>query len=595
VRINFFWKLSLTFLLVIVLVLLAVDIYFARALRNDYLRAANEHLDALMRVARARPPQAADENMLREWSARMAPSGARITVVAGDGRVLAETQEDPQRMENHAARPEIREAREGAEGRAVRYSDTIHREMVYLAVRQPLADGATVFLRLGAPLAEVDKALADMRGKIWTASLVVLLVAGGGALLISRALSARVARLRAFANRVAEGDFRPVPVEREGDELTELTHALNETAARLDQTMQTLREERDRSAAILRSMVEGVAVIAPDEKLVFCNQAFCQLLGAGTEACQGRPLLEVAREPELVGIIRRALGGQEGASGEIVMGTVRPRTFVGVAAPLRPGGENIGGAVVVLHDISDLRRLERVRRDFVANVSHELRTPLTAIQGFAETLLGGALKDDENSQRFVAIIRDHAARMGRLTEDLLKLSEIEAGQLEMQFGRVSLGDLVRSCVETTRLNADRKRMAIETDCPSDIPPVWADAGRLREALQNLLDNAVQYTGEGGRVTVSLRRAAAPDGRGEHVVVTVADTGIGIPEADQARIFERFYRVDAARSREQGGTGLGLAITKHIVEAHHGRIWVESEVGRGSRFHFSVPTASSPRI
>jgi two-component system phosphate regulon sensor histidine kinase PhoR len=591
VRINFFWKLSLTFLLLIVVVLAAVDIYVARAMRSDYLRAADEHLDSLMQLARARPPASGEAAKLREWSAWFASGGARVTIIADEGRVLAETQEDPERMENHATRPEILAAREESRGRAVRYSNTIRREMVYLAVRHTLADGTAVFLRLGTPLAEVDEALAEMRWKLWTASVVILLAAGVFALLISRALSDRVAELRAFAGRVAEGDFRPAPVEREGDELTDLARALNETAARLDQTMQTLREERDRSAAILRSMVEGVAVISVDEKLVFCNQAFCELVGAVAGECHGRPLVEIARVPEMLEIVRRALSGREGSSGEIVIGSVRPRNFVAVAAPVHPRGESIGGAVVVLHDISELRRLERIRRDFVANVSHELRTPLTAIQGFAETLLGGALAEAETARRFLEIIREHATRMNRLTEDLLKLSLIEAGQLQMEFASVRAEDVVASCVETARVRADSKRITIATDCAPGLPAVRADAGRLREALQNLLDNAVQYTGEGGRVTIGVARAQGTEGRGEHIVFTVADTGIGIPEADQQRIFERFYRVDAARSREQGGTGLGLAIVKHIVEAHGGRIWVESEVGRGSRFHFSLSVAA----
>ena len=589
-RINFFWKLSLTFLLLIVLVLAAGDVYFARTLRNDYLRAASEQLESLMRVVQAEPPRAADPATLAQWTAWMAHSGARVTLITTDGLVLADSQHDPREMENHAHRPEIQQALAGERGRAVRHSETLNRDLVYLAVRQPLADGSTIVVRLATPVAEVDKALADIRSRLWTSSLVMLLIAGAGALLISRALSSRIRRLQSFAHRVAEGDFQPTPVEWEGDELTDLTRAMNETASRLDQNIRSLREERNRSAAILRSMVEGVAVIASDGKLVFCNRAFCRILGVKGEECRDRPLLEVTRQPALVGIVRRALEGQEGASGEIVMGTVRPQSFVAVAAPVREEGtEILGGAVVVLHDITELRRLERVRRDFVANVSHELRTPLTSIQGFAETLLGGALEDRENARRFLAIIRDHAARMGRLTEDLLKLSLIEAGQLEMNFTAVNLADLVESCVETMRPKAERKRLTIETDCPAGIPPAWGDAGRLREVLQNLLDNAVQYTGEGGRITVSLGHTAEPNGRAEAVVVTVTDTGIGIPEADQARIFERFYRVDAARSREEGGTGLGLSIARHIVEAHRGRIWVESEVGRGSRFYFSIPT------
>jgi two-component system phosphate regulon sensor histidine kinase PhoR len=226
-----------------------------------------------------------------------------------------------------------------------------------------------------------------------------------------------------------------------------------------------------------------------------------------------------------------------------------------------------------------------VRRDFVANVSHELRTPLTAIQGFAETLLAGAIDDRENRVRFLEIIRDHSKRLARLTDDLLKLSRIEADQMQLDLRPVGVAELIAGCLETTHMRAEQKQLSLESECPGDLPPVKGDRGRLGEVLQNLLDNAVQYTPPNGRIRVS---AIAQEGE---VVFTVSDNGIGIPHSDQSRIFERFYRVDAARSRELGGTGLGLAIARHIVEAHGGRIWVESTVGQGSDFQFSIPAAA----
>jgi len=238
----------------------------------------------------------------------------------------------------------------------------------------------------------------------------------------------------------------------------------------------------------------------------------------------------------------------------------------------------------VLHDVSEIRRLERVRRDFVANVSHEFKTPLTAIQGFAETLLGGALRDKQNSLRFLKIIRDHAVRMGRLTEDLLKLSLIEAGKLELNLQPVTVAELVEPCVEIVRPKAEQKELTLVTECPPEVPRVLGDGNRLREVIQNLLDNAVQYTPAGGCIRV---HAASDNGA---VVVAVSDTGIGIPQSDRERIFERFYRVDNARSREVGGTGLGLAIAKHLVEAHNGQMEVVSEIGHGSTFSIRLPSA-----
>ena len=276
------------------------------------------------------------------------------------------------------------------------------------------------------------------------------------------------------------------------------------------------------------------------------------------------------------------LAGEPRVESEISTGTLRQHFFAATVASVRAG--DTSGAVIVLHDITELRKLERIRRDFVANVSHEFRTPLTAIQGFAETLIAGALDDPQNRGRFLNIILEHARRLARLTEDLLKLSQMDADRLEIEINPVKVSQLVESCYETARHRAAEKELllTLAPGLSQNLPDVAGDARRLQEVLQNLLDNAIQYTLPGGKIVLSAEL------KNDGVVFTVSDTGIGIPTADQPRIFERFYRVDAARSREAGGTGLGLAIAKHLIEVHGGRIWVESEVGVGSRFHFSVP-------
>jgi two-component system, OmpR family, phosphate regulon sensor histidine kinase PhoR len=344
-------------------------------------------------------------------------------------------------------------------------------------------------------------------------------------------------------------------------------------------------------------------VMDAQERMVFCNQAFRRIFALGSAPCEGRPMVELVREPELLTTVRRALAGTVPEPGELERGTVHRQSFRVTASPLQSG--ETAGAALVLHDITDLRRLERVRRDFVANVSHEFKTPLTAIQGFAETLLGGALEDQTNNRRFLEIIRTHAARLARLTDDLLELARIEAGRIELDRREVSLAEIIEACADTTRPRIEHGNLRLDLRVPDDLPDVYADPRRLREILQNLLDNAAQYTPSGGQIWIEARVISAADAaastRGAAsapsasdapaiVAVTVGDTGIGIPHSDQERIFERFYRVDAARSREAGGTGLGLAITKHLVELHGGRIWVESEVGSGSEFHFSVPLA-----
>jgi two-component system phosphate regulon sensor histidine kinase PhoR len=592
VRARLFWKLGLTFLALLVGALIAVDFYSARVLRSDAIRTANAQLASLLNIAQERVPPIDDDAQVRAWAQSLAASGARVTLIDNSGRVLADSAQDPATMDNHSTRPEVQQAFAAGEGQSVRHSATVDTDLVYRARRYQPVSGPPVVLRMALPLAQIDLSQKELRQRLVVASFVILLLGGTVSLLFSRVFAARVDRLKDFSRRVAAGDFHPLPAENPRDELADLALALNNTAAQMDQTIRSLSGERNRSSAILRSMVEGVAVIDAHERLVFCNRAFSEILNLDSVGGEGHPVIEVVRNSELLGLIRRALQGEEGLQSNIAMGIVQQRSFSVTAAPVKrlepsaTGGvaEKPSGAVVVLHDVSELRRLERVRQDFVANVSHEFKTPLTAIQGFAETLLAGALEDPKNNRRFLEIIRDHAARLARLTDDLLKLARIEAGKLEVAFQPVSVAELLESCSATTMLKASRKQISFTVKVPLGLPPVLGDPGLLHDLLQNLLDNAIQYTPEGGQIDVSATAET------REAVITVTDTGIGIPLADQERIFERFYRVDAARSREAGGTGLGLSIAKHIVEAHGGRLWVESAVGRGSKFFVAVPLA-----
>lgn len=592
---KFFGKLALTFLALLLSVLLAVDFLAERALRSNYENDGYQELKALARLINlhALPltnstPQTPEEvAALNTWVAANASSGVRISVIASDGRVLADSQSETATMESHAERPEVADALRNGDGRDTRQSASVGTELLYYAVREDLPGGGTpVVLRLALPMTGFSDQLWSFRRNLWLWSLLIYLCAGAIAMLMSRSYSSRIERLREFSRRVAEGDFRPLASDGSGDSLEALGTSLNQTAARLDRTIRTLTEERNLSAAILGSMVEGVAVVNAGERLAFANPGFASILGLDVPPVAGSSLLEVVRQTELIGAVRRVLAGEPRVEAEIVTGTLRQHYFAATVASVRAG--ETSGAVIVLHDITDLRKLERIRRDFVANVSHEFRTPLTAIQGFAETLIGGAIDDPQNRGRFLAIILEHSRRLARLTEDLLRLSQMDAEQLEMEIRAVSVPQLIESCYETAQRRAGEKGLALSLNLPSQIPDVLADNRRLQEVLQNLLDNAIQYTLPGGKIVLSAET------RGDDVIFTVADTGIGIPQADQPRIFERFYRVDVARSREAGGTGLGLSISKHLVEAQGGRIWVESEVGVGSKFHFSIPVFDPER-
>jgi two-component system, OmpR family, phosphate regulon sensor histidine kinase PhoR len=591
VQARLFWKLALTYTALLLIILLAVDLYSVRVIRSQAIRSANDALGSLLKFALADPPSSTDSITLRSWTARVAQSGARVTIIDSSGRVLADSAADPEKMENHANRSEFQDALARGSGQAVHRSVTLGHELVYRAERYQPPQNPPIVIRLALPVAEVDLSVVELRQRLLLATLLMLVVGVLVSLAFARMFAARVDRLKHFSQRIAEGDFHPLLREGPRDELSELADTMNQTAARLDREIRTLSGERNRSGAILRSMVEGVAVIDAQERLVFYNRAFSEIFNVEGTSGEGRALIEIVRNSELLALIRKALRGEEGLQSDIVMGITQTQSFSATAAPVkaldvsaaeRTPAEKPAGAVVVLHDVTELRRLERVRQDFVANVSHEFKTPLTAIQGFAETLLAGALDDPGNNRRFLEIIRNHAIRLARLTDDLLKLARIEAGKLEVEYFNVGLMELIEACAETTLMKASRKEITLEIEVPPKLPAVRGDASLLRDVLQNLLDNAIQYTPAGGHIRVT---AAA---RERDAVVTVADTGIGIPLTDQERIFERFYRVDAARSREAGGTGLGLSIAKHIVEAHGGKLWVESAVGEGSKFSFSIP-------
>jgi two-component system phosphate regulon sensor histidine kinase PhoR len=578
---RLFWKIGIVYLLMLLLVLLCLDYYIVRTLKSEYLEAAFSQLESISLIALQRPPQSMDSSDLKEWSRWFAHSGARVTLVANDGKVLADTDENPSIMENHRKRPEIMAAVSTGSGRAIRYSATLKHDLVYYALRFSFGGQPPLVMRFSLPANRLNKGVAGFRKQVWSVSLLILVLTGGASLLFFRRISNRIGRLMDFSRRVAEGDFRPMPLEHTHDELADLSGTLNITASKLDQTIRTLTHERNQSAAILSSMEEGVVVIDTEQRVIFCNSAFCQAAGVENMHWENRPVVELIRHSDLLSIMQSAFEGKNVVHGEVVVGSVRTRSFAITSVPIQ-SDELITGVVMVLHDITEIRRLERARRDFVANVSHEFRTPLTAIRGFSETLLEGALEDSGNRRRFIEIIHDHALRLTRLTNDLLRLAQIEAGQLQLEHRPVTIANIIDPCIETTRIHATQKGLTLEVQSSPDIPAMLGDMQSLQGVLQELLDNAIRYSSPGGEIKIKTAL------EGSEIEISVSDTGIGIPKADQARIFERFYRTDPARSRESGGTGLGLAIAKHLIEAHGGRIQVESEVGKGSTFSIFLP-------
>jgi len=585
-RLRTFWKLGLSYLALLLIAFSVVYLYTLRTWRRSSLEASYQHLDSIARLAESRPPSRAERDSFAAWAEWISESGARVTVVAPDGTVLADSDEDPSRMENHGDRPEVKTAWVEGRGRTIRLSESVNQDLAYLAVRASWAATGPVVVRLAIPLRTVDQAMDGLRAPLAASLLLALAIVAAITSVMSRRFSQRVARLKSVLQRVAQGDLRSETVVEGSGEIAELQGWLNQAVERLAQSMRALEDERNQSAAILSSMSEGVAVVDRDERIRYSNPAFRRALhSGGDQTFEGRRLVEVTRQSEILAMVQGVLKGGERMEAAIATAGLKPRHFLVRAAP---AGET--GAVLVVLDVTEIRRLERVRRDFVANVSHELRTPLTAIQGFAETLLRGALDEPENSRRFVEIIRDHAWRLARLTEDLLKLSRIEAGKLELEIRPISVASVVEQCAETARLKVAEKRQSLTVTVCEPPPFARADSHALLDVLRNLLDNAIQYTPEDGHVAIRVTLAGA-EGT-EEVRIAVQDDGIGIPASSHDRIFERFYRVDAARSRKVGGTGLGLSISKHLVEGMGGRIELESQLGRGSTFTVVLPRVIS---
>lgn len=506
---------------------------------------------------------------------------ARVTFITADGSVVGDsmvtTRELPS-LENHRQRPEVIAARQTGTGTARRYSQTINADMLYVAVRARHPLVTTV--RLALPLTEVDQQVAALRHVTLLALVVALLGAGALALLSSLLLAKRLNALAAAARRYAAGDLsRPVR-DYEDDEVGTVARALDEIVRQLARRVAELAADRARVDAILSGMVEGVVVVNADGRVRLVNGAAQSMLGL-TEAAVGGHYLEAVRHPGVAALLTAALAGERPEGLEIPPSRNPDGRLVARAAPVQADGETGSGAVLVLHDITDLRKADQVRRDFVANVSHELRTPLTAIRGYVEALADESPGTAEHA-RFLEVIARHAHRMERLVRDLLRLASLDAGHEAVEASDVRLEELLRGAVEDLRPLIEGRRHQVDIRVHPAVSHLRTDAAKLQGAVRNLVENAANYSPEGCRIRLE---AATADGA---ALLTVADEGPGIPEADLERIFERFYRVDRARSRESGGTGLGLAIVKHLVELLGGRTWAANRREGGAVFSIMLP-------
>jgi two-component system phosphate regulon sensor histidine kinase PhoR len=568
--------------------LLASELYLRPAVEANLLEGIRDDLFARLSLVEqaARAQTDLDRVHWDTLADELGPRArGRVTFIGADGVVLGDSQvslEGMVHVENHRDRPEVAAALAGSERSSTRSSATVHERLMYAAVPLVLPGGGRGAARLAVPLDEVDAAVSKLRHILWAALGVALIVAvvlsSAAAHMLSRALG----RMTEAAQRMASGDLavRTRPTGR--DEIADLGRALDAMAANLATTLTALRSERDLLEVILQSMQEGVLVLDQDSRMLLVNPALRSTFSLGPEA-EGRAALELIRNAELQSILERAGKGSGAVTGEIEITGPKPRRLLVHAASLPPLHAKSQGLLAVFVDVSEIRRLETLRKDFVANVSHELRTPITAVRSAVDTLRLTLERDPGASDRFIDIIDRNAQRLGALVEDLLDLSRIESKEYRPDATAVSLRDVSEQVLSLLRPRIEEKTFDIVNDIPAELPAARADRKAVEQVFTNLLDNAIKYCGAGTRIR--LRAHEAP---GNALRVEIADSGPGIEPRHLPRLFERFYRVDSGRSRDMGGTGLGLSIVKHLVEAMGGTIGVESTPGRGASFWFTLP-------
>lgn len=507
---------------------------------------------------------------------------ARVTIIDTNGEVLGDSFLDKDSMVNHANRPEIKKAIGGEIGRSVRYSTSLEERMFYFAA--PVKSGSTVVgvVRVAIPWSEIEASRNYIRTIIGSSIFVALILMVMVVSTFTASIVVPLQEMTGVAREMAEGKLDMVLTVNSDDELGELGRGLNYMSERLRGTISQITEEKNKIKAILKSMNDGVIAIDRKGSIILINAAVERMFNVKSELIVGKSLIEVVRNFDLEKFLREALKSEKGLLKELQMFVPDLKTFRISTAPLT-NESGVVGTVAVMRDITAFREVERMKTEFVANVSHELKTPLTSIKGFVETLLDGALDDRNTRRHFLEIINDEADRLNRLINDLLSLSKIEAKYKEIVRTPLDLERMINSTVSILSPQAKEKNLTINVNIRQSLPTVDADEDMIGQVMINLIDNAVKYTPAGGQVNITAEKEA------NWVKVAVSDTGIGIPRESLPRLFERFYRVDKARSREMGGTGLGLAIVKHIMEVHGGKIEVDSEVGKGSTFTFYLST------
>lgn len=512
-------------------------------------------------------------------------TNSRVTFITKDGRVIGDSEKDPMLMDNHSSREEqITAAKEGV-GRAIRYSHSVNKEMLYVAGSVTSDEGFDGYIRLSMALDAVDEGLS----RAWivmAGGLIILFIAATFvSYRVASGMTSPLEQITRVARRITDLDYDARVNMKRNDEIGQLAKAINVMADSLQAQLKTIRDNEDLLQSVLDNMTGGILMVDMEGKIALLNRAAEKMLDVDNSEMAGCSYLELKRHYELTRLVEEGLTRKEIIHEERSIYNPTERIVRLDGVPMIQDS-SYRGMLFLLQEVTEIRRLEKMRSEFVANVSHELKTPVAAVKGFAETLLGGGVTDEKMAKSFLQIIYDENERLNRLIGDILELSKIESKRVQLECSPVHLSAFFDSIIETMSKVAEKKNISLFAEVPEEIF-IEADEDKLRQIFMNLLSNAINYTHDGGNVTVTAENKQQEDGR-EIVIFTVTDTGMGIPRKDLPRIFERFYRVDKARSRSSGGTGLGLSIVKHLVELHRGAISVKSNLGIGSSFILELP-------
>jgi two-component system phosphate regulon sensor histidine kinase PhoR len=579
----FFRRLFVPYLLLICAAMTILGFLEVRRLRDSFVERKQQSLREQSRLMSeiVTPMLTADRrDDLNQQVKRLGASlGCRVTVIKSDGTVIADNEADPATMENHRQRPEIIQAISNGEGVSVRDSTTVHEPLLYFASRLDGGAASPHYLRMSVHLRQLNDELMVLYGRLATATVITMLAAGAICYYFARKHAAPLVELTAFADALAQGQLTKRLQPLGNGEVATLTGALNSMAESLSRLIDQSAKDKAELLAMLASMSEGVIATDVTQRIRLSNAAALRLLDIGDTAIDGKLLWEVTWQESILRTANQVLETREATT--VRVGPIAARHLDVAICPFPLSGTP-AGLVLVAHDVTESVRYQDLRKEFVANVSHELRTPLSVIKGFAETLADGAMNDAKKGPHYLGLIEKHTDQLTNLVNDLLDLAKLEGHPTLPQYGSVDLGTLAKQVVENLRPAAEKKQQILALQSHPALPAVKGNADYLERAVTNLVDNAIKYTPAGGKISVSV------DANETSVTVKVADSGIGIPDADLPRIFERFYRVDRSRSRDMGGTGLGLSIVKHVVQAHGGTVGVTSSAQTGSTFTLSFP-------